>query len=243
MTIKMGFGFNNRIYCTFIKLVATVHKSLIHCHLLPTGHSTGSILTSNWTPPLLPRTPSILILICHCQSQTNVNDQSASLPWNEASILSLRPNFCYCQTIVAFFYVGRSLWQENGSAVYNCCSSSPEQSCLGPSPAGLLTVFYCFRFETPPTWRARFPYLYPPGREWPSYTPRHRVPFSSPTTTRRAPLISQSQSQSYIATDGQSASLSWYEAPIWGLRPDIYFCQTTADLLIWGSLSDEGAGL
>jgi hypothetical protein len=28
--------------------------------------------------------------------------------------------------------------------------------------------------------------IYPPGTEWPSYTPRHWVPFSSPSTTRRA---------------------------------------------------------
>jgi hypothetical protein len=35
----------------------------------------------------------------------------------------------------------------------------------------------------------------------------------------------QSQSQSYITTDGQSASLSWNKAPIWGLRPDLYYCQ------------------
>jgi hypothetical protein len=38
----------------------------------------------------------------------------------------------------------------------------------------------------PPTWRARSPYLYLPGTEWPIYTPRHWVPFSSPLTTRRA---------------------------------------------------------
>jgi hypothetical protein len=31
----------------------------------------------------------------------------------------------------------------------------------------------------PPTWRARSPYLYPPRIWWPSYTPRHWVPFSS----------------------------------------------------------------
>jgi hypothetical protein len=31
--------------------------------------------------------------------------------------------------------------------------------------------------ETPPTWRARFPYLYPPGTGWPSYTPGHWIPF------------------------------------------------------------------
>jgi hypothetical protein len=50
-------------------------------------------------------------------------------------------------------------------------------------------------------------------------------------------------SQSYtITTDGQSASLSWNKAPIWGLRPDFYYCQTVAGLM-WGALSDERTGL
>jgi hypothetical protein len=40
---------------------------------------------------------------------------------------------------------------ENGSAVYNCCWSSPAQSFLGPSPEGLVTIFYSLIFETPPT--------------------------------------------------------------------------------------------
>jgi hypothetical protein len=31
------------------------------------------------------------------------------------------------------------------------------------------------------------------------------------------------ESESYVTTDGQSASLSWYKAPIRGLRPD-FFC-------------------
>jgi hypothetical protein len=46
-------------------------------------------------------------------------------------------------------------------------------------------IFYCLRFESLPTWRVRSPYLYPPGTEWPSYSPRHWVSFSSPPTTRR----------------------------------------------------------
>jgi hypothetical protein len=45
---------------------------------------------------------------------------------------------------------------------------------------------YCLRIETLPTWKPRSQYLYPPGTGWPSYTPRHWVPFSSPPTTRRA---------------------------------------------------------
>jgi hypothetical protein len=52
-----------------------------------------------------------------------------------------------------------------------------------------------------------------------------------------------SQSHSYVTTDGQSASLSWNKAPIWGLRPDFYYCQTIAGLLMGGALSDERTGL
>jgi hypothetical protein len=51
------------------------------------------------------------------------------------------------------------------------------------------------------------------------------------------------QSQSYITTDGQPASLSWNKAPIWGLRPDLDYCLTVAGLLVWGALSDERTGL
>jgi hypothetical protein len=40
--------------------------------------------------------------------------------------------------------------------------------------------------EIPVTCRPMSPYLYPPGTEWPSYTPGHWVPFQSPLTTRRA---------------------------------------------------------
>jgi hypothetical protein len=53
----------------------------------------------------------------------------------------------------------------------------------------------------------------------------------------------QSQSQSYITTDGQPASLSLNKAPIWGLRSDLDYCLTVAGLLIWGALSDERTGL
>jgi hypothetical protein len=41
----------------------------------------------------------------------------------------------------------------------------------------------------------------------------------------------------------QSASLSWNKAPIWGLWPDLYYCQTVAGLLMWSALSDESTSL
>jgi hypothetical protein len=60
-----------------------------------------------------------------------------------------------------------------------------------------------------------------------------RLPNSLPPTTRRVtvevfdlastrgPLnYPESKSESYVTNDGQSASLSWYKAPIRGLRPD-----------------------
>jgi hypothetical protein len=43
-----------------------------------------------------------------------------------------------------------------------------------------------------------------------------------------------SESDSFVTTDGQSASLSWNKAPIWNLRPDFYYSQTVAGLLMWG---------
>jgi hypothetical protein len=52
------------------------------------------------------------------------------------------------------------------SIVYNWFWSSPVQPFSGPSPEGLIIIFYCLRFEIPPNWRARSPYLYPPGTRW-----------------------------------------------------------------------------
>jgi hypothetical protein len=46
-----------------------------------------------------------------------------------------------------------------------------------------------------------------------------------------------------VTADGQSASLSWCETPIWGSSPDFCYCQTVAGLLMWGALSTERTGL
>jgi hypothetical protein len=56
-------------------------------------------------------------------------------------------------------------------------------------------------------------------------------------------LKPESQSQNYVTTDGQSASLSWCQASSWGPKPDSCYCQTVAGLLMWGDLSDERKGL
>jgi hypothetical protein len=37
--------------------------------------------------------------------------------------------------------------------------------------------------------------------------------------------------------------MSWNIVPIRCLKPDLYYCQTAAGLLNWGTLSDERLGL
>jgi hypothetical protein len=51
--------------------------------------------------------------------------------------------------------MGLSPWREDGSVVYNCCWPSQAQSFSGTSPVGRMTIFYCLRFDTSTTWRAR----------------------------------------------------------------------------------------
>jgi hypothetical protein len=90
-----------------------------------------------------------------------------------------------------------------------------------------VTIIYCLRFET-----SLFVASYDSRGHGGGIRPR------LPTGV----LFLSSQSQSYVPTDGQSASLSWNKAPTWGLRPDFYFCQAVAGLPTWGALSDERTG-
>jgi hypothetical protein len=49
-----------------------------------------------------------------------------------------------------FVDVGRPLWREDGSVVYNCCWPSTAHSYSGPSPADFIIIFFCLRLETSP---------------------------------------------------------------------------------------------
>jgi hypothetical protein len=63
------------------------------------------------------------------------------------------------------------------------------------------------------------------------------------TASTRDTDQTETESETYVTTDGLSASLSWNKAPILGLRSDLYYCLTVASLLIWGAFSDERTGL
>jgi hypothetical protein len=47
-------------------------------------------------------------------------------------------------------------------------------------------------------------------------------------------LESESESESYVTTDGQPACLSWNKAPIWDLRPDLYYLCDSYGLVLVG---------
>jgi hypothetical protein len=55
--------------------------------------------------------------------------------------------------------------------------------------------------------------------------------------------LTNNQSQSYVTTNGQSASLSCCQAPIWNPRPYFRYCQTLMGFLMWGVLTDKRIGL
>jgi hypothetical protein len=113
---------------------------------------------------------------------------------------------------------------------------------LGSESAGLVTIFYSLRFETPQNWRARSPYLYPRGTGWPSYISRDWVPFSSPPTTRRStvevfePASTRGMNSLQVKvtlrlTVSQPVSLG-VEAP--GSWPDIYYSLDSYGLVFVG---------
>jgi hypothetical protein len=54
---------------------------------------------------------------------------------------------------------------------------------------------------------------------------------------------SLAESESYITADSQSACLSWIKSPVSSLRPDFYYSQIFACLLMWGVLSDDRTDL
>jgi hypothetical protein len=105
---------------------------LTHCHLLPTGHSTGTILTSNWT-------------VNSSQSHIATDGQSVSL--GVEPHLRFMTRYLFLFDSYGLVFVGRPLWREDGSVLCICCWPLPAQSFSDPSPLGFATIFYCLRFE------------------------------------------------------------------------------------------------
>jgi hypothetical protein len=146
---------------------------------------------------------------------------------NKAPIWGLRPDYYYCQTVSSFF-MGGALSDERPGQSFTI-SVSPRQRIHSWVRVSwdwqpfLLSQIRKFLFSSPLTTR------------------RATVQVFDPTSTGIDCLVS-CQSQSYLTIDGQSASLSWYQAPIWGLQQDLYYWSFSG-LLMWGALSEERTGL
>jgi hypothetical protein len=104
--------------------------------------------------------------------------QSASLYWYQAppgaqdqifvAVRQLRVSWCGAPSLMKWRVCRLQLLLSLARAVN-----------LGSESRGTRDhILYCLRFEAPPTWRARSPYLHPPTTVWSSYTPRHWLPFA-----------------------------------------------------------------
>jgi hypothetical protein len=107
--------------------------------------------------------------------------QSVSMSWYRVPLCDLQPDIISCRNISVWNLWSCIYWAPSLTRGQVCnlqCNHSIVRVAQNPKP--YLTV----SSETPTTWRARFPYLYPPGTGWPSYTPGHWVPFTSSLSTR-----------------------------------------------------------
>jgi hypothetical protein len=123
----------------------------------------------HWVPFLSPLTR----VFYQSQSYIAIDSQSASLSWCQAPIWDPRPIFSLL-SLISFRHL-RVCWCVVPSLTRSRVCSFQFLPFSDLSPTGLMSIFYCLYFETPPTWRARFLYLFPPGTGWPSYTPGHSV--------------------------------------------------------------------
>jgi hypothetical protein len=94
--------------------------------------------------------------------------QSVSIYWYWAPLWDLRPDITPCRNVAVWI-------------LRSCFCGAPSLTrgrvCNLQCNHSMVRVAENFTVssETPPTWRAKFLYLHPPGAGWPSYSPGHWV--------------------------------------------------------------------
>jgi hypothetical protein len=139
--IITGFGLDNWIYWLL----------LLQSPLITINYHNSQSIFSRTLLPWLPRTRSILLLVLHliwvwvwCYDRRSAGQ--SVLDWS--THLELTTRSWLLSDSWGFVDFGRPLRLEDGSVAYNWCWPSPEQSFSGPSPVGLVAIFYCLRFKT-----------------------------------------------------------------------------------------------
>jgi hypothetical protein len=142
---------------------------------LETDHSppTSVEVDKTWAyTPTAPHT-SKSKLLCDWKS---VNQSVSQYVLVSSTLVGLATRYyflseCCCLKFAVLYLLAPSLTR--GRVCNLQCNHSIVRVAQNPKP------YFTVSSETPLTWRARFPYLYPPGTGWPSYTPGHWVPFTS----------------------------------------------------------------
>jgi hypothetical protein len=157
--------------------------------------------------------------------------QSASLVLMSGTHLGPTTNFSY------FFFLLLSL---------DCCrfvdvgvpslmslqftvAAGPRQCSFfsGLSPAGLMTTFYYLNFETPPTWRVRFLYIFPP---------RNRITQLYPQALGKIPVRVKVRVKFELWPMVNWPVCFGVRLPSGTHDQTSVFCLTVVGFLMWGSL-------
>jgi hypothetical protein len=98
--------------------------------------------------------------------------QSVSMSWYRVPLWDLRPDITSYRNVAVWNLRSCLCGAPSLTRGRVCnlhCNHAMVQVAQNPKP------YFTLSSETPPTWRSRFPYLYPQGTGWPSYTPGHWV--------------------------------------------------------------------
>jgi hypothetical protein len=153
------------------------------------------LLTSNWRHNVSLDTwtvvnmtvvkfkPLVFPTSLRSRSYFTTDSQSVSMSWYRVPFWDLWLDITSCRNVAVWNLRSCICWAPSLTRGRVCnlqCNHSIVRVAQNAKP------YFTVSSESPPTWRARFPYLYPPGTGWPSYTPGHWVPFTSSFTTLRA---------------------------------------------------------
>jgi hypothetical protein len=165
-------------------------------------------------------TPRLTDWLTQSQNYVTTDSQSASLPWFQALIWGLRPDFIVRQLWVSW-YGALSLTRGRVCLLYVLLALASAVflgfGSLGTRGHILLSQIWDFPFRR---------LLRLVGSRW-----RYSIP-----PPHGYPMTDWLESESYVTTDGQSASLSWYKAPIRGLRPDFFSVRNTSESYVLDSV-------
>jgi hypothetical protein len=214
-----------------MQLMTTLYRSL-YTHRSSVTVFTSVLVTEDVPLPIPVPQPQWLTDSSEFEDEVKftTDSQLVSLSWCLAPIWSLWPDFRFLSDNCGFLDVGHKKVLLGLSRAIT----------LGSKSCRTHRLYFTVSYEIPPTWRARSPYLYPPGTGCPSYTLGHWVPFFAASygggilSHLHTGICSLTSNSSCFAADSQLASPSWCRAPIWGPWTHFYYCQKFAVFRFWG---------